>query len=182
MCPGSVKNVWNGGSTLPFHRTSRRSRRRMVRRSSRGSVEVQNGRSSHTRRSARSRSIGRAVLYCHSVVHVSLSTIERTSLRNDSRGTQFGPWYRASISMCGVPITSAIRPASVVFPAPDTPATTTRRGRYGSGSEWKSTVQMIATGRGRRRRAGFPADVSVRANGDQAAVGQYTRVPAPKTG
>lgn len=37
-------------------------------------------------------------------------------------------------STCDAPMASEIRDARVVIPAPDVPATSTRRGRYGSGS------------------------------------------------
>lgn len=92
------------------------------------------GRSSHTNVSAVSARSGRAESYCHSVVHESARTKERTSARNSGRGLHSGPWKSASISVCGPPVMAAIRQARVVFPTPDTPATSTRFGECGSGS------------------------------------------------
>jgi len=69
MWSRSVKNVDSGGSRFPFHRTVLLSRRSVVRRTTRP-ITTARGRSSHTSRSARCRSNGLALPYCHSVTHV----------------------------------------------------------------------------------------------------------------
>jgi hypothetical protein len=142
MWSGFVKIVRSGGSTFPFHSTSRCRRRRLVLFTTRGKTTLQNGRSSHTIRSARSASSGRTIVYCHSVVHAGCDVNCSTSVTNSGRGVHCGPWKSASISTCCPPVIAAIRRARVVFPAPETPATTTRCGRIGSGSAKVCTVRV----------------------------------------
>src|SRR5690606_21939343 len=116
-----------GGSTLPFHSTSRRTDRRTVRTTTWRIVTCV-GRSSQTRTSARARTSGRAARYCHSVTNASCATSARTSSRKSGRGVQPGPWWSASSSVYGSPRRAPSRRARVVLPEPETPATATRRG------------------------------------------------------
>src|SRR5690606_31509810 len=116
-----------GGSTLPFHSTSRRTDRRTVRTTT-WRIVTRVGRSSQTRTSARARTSGRAARYCHSVTNVSCATSARTSSRKSGRGVQPGPWWSASSSVYGSPRRAPSRRARVVLPDPETPATAIRRG------------------------------------------------------
>jgi len=133
MCPEPEKIVRSGGSMLPFHSTSRRSRRRRVRRTT-CHMTTPRVRSNQIMRSARSARMPRTRLYCHSVTHPGPALNRKTSAWKSSRGVQSGPWYRASISTCGTPSTSETRRATVVFPDPDVPATSARVRRPGSAS------------------------------------------------
>src|ERR1035437_3788608 len=70
-----------------------------------------------------------------------------------SRGVQSGPWYKASISVRGTRTEAAIRPASVVLPEPDVPATRIRRSAEGRAS-WNVSTSSPARERttsGRKR-------------------------------
>ena len=96
-------------------------------------------RSSQTSRSARASSSGRTAEYCHSVTHSS-----RAARRGDVRG-ELGARHPAGavvepvdVGVRDVRDEPTARPASVVFPAPDVPATRIRRGRAGSGSSHAS--------------------------------------------
>jgi len=147
MCSGSVNTVRIGGSTLPFHSCCRRSRRTMVRRTT-CRITVNLERSSQISRSARSASRARTESYCHSVTQQGPSLKRCTSSSNEARFVQDGPWNMLSISTCGACSSRATRPASVVLPEPDVPATRTRRGHRGRGAAASSrgtTIRVIAS-------------------------------------
>src|SRR5664280_3292502 len=74
-----------------------------------------------------------------------------------SRGVQLGSWYRASISVRGMRIVAATRPASVVLPEPAVPATRIRWGTEGR-SSWAVSTSSSLPGAGQRPHT--PSDVA----------------------
>jgi hypothetical protein len=91
MCSLSRRIVRRGASRLPFHSSSRCTRRRTVRRMT-WLITTRTGRSSQTSNWARAISRCRAAGYCHSVTHSGPAISRVTSSTKASRGVQLGPW------------------------------------------------------------------------------------------
>ncbi|WP_447925883.1 hypothetical protein [Georgenia muralis] len=91
MCSRSVRIVHSGGSTFPFHSSCRRRRRTTVRTTTWCMTRAR-GRSTQTRRSARSARAARTEAYCHSVTQDGSATKRCTSASKVGRGVQPGPW------------------------------------------------------------------------------------------
>ena len=65
--------------------------------------------------------------YWNSVTHPSHDASAPTSSTNVAFAVHPARQYRPSISVCGTPVAAAMRPASVVLPDPEAPATRIRR-------------------------------------------------------
>jgi hypothetical protein len=98
--------------------------------------------SSQTIRSGRCARSGRTGRDCHSVARASRELNASTSSSKEALGVQPGPWNSPSISTYGTAGIEAICTASVLLPAPDVPATSTRFGTTGDGSR---TVNLGTT-------------------------------------